>query len=586
MPLGVLAALTMCAEIALVAHELGQKPQASHAEKPVAAPENGQGATSDELLRQAVEERRLEKVMQALDAGACVDAQGEECRTPLHGIARSECCSIAELLLNKGANVRARDVYGYEPLHLAAADGQIEMARFLLAHGADVNARADEYGNGKTPLMSAVLANKIEMVRVLLAAGADLNAHTIYDGSTALHLAVEEDFVEMVRVLMAAGADLNALTTRGETAMHCAARGGAEKMAHFLLKSGLDVNAADFYGFTPLHLAAEADNPLLVRFLLEHGANPHVRTLWDEITPLKSAYGRPAAFFELTKAKSLVGEAGRNTADAYEGKCEDERDAEGQTLLHRAARAGDIANISRMNDAGAPFLVLDAENRTPLHAAIEAKQALAAVVLIRLENRKYDETADLSDNLFYLAQDGNGNEALHLAAKNNLEEVVYELLFRNVPAEHRNHKSEGGCTPLLVAVSHNASTNIVKFFINEKVDLNVHDLPNGYTPLHWAAKHNNEEVLKCLLAAGADEQRVNLNGDTPLHVAAKEGNVEAARCLLQAGCDVNLLNTCIGKTALRSAVQANKPAMVEFLVSQGAIVSDEDKAAVEQILKK
>lgn len=586
LPLGVLAALMICAEIALVVHELGQKPRSVEEEKTVAAPEKVQEKSNDELLHHAVEERRLEKVIQALDAGAFVDALGEEDRTPLHGIASSGCCSIAELLLNKGANVRARDVRGYEPLHLAAAAGHIEMVRFLLAHGADVNARADEFGNGKTPLMCAVLANKIEMVRVLLAAGADMSAHTIYDGETALHLAVEEDFIEMVRVLLAAGADLNELTTRGETAMHCAARGGAVKVAHFLLKAGIDVKAADFYGFTPLHLAVEANAPLMVRFLLEQGANPHVRTLWDEITPLKSAYGRPEVFLEMTKEKSLVGEDGRNASDEYVGKLQDELDAEGQTLLHRAARAGDIANICRMADAGAPFLVMDSNNKTPLHAAIEAKQSLAAVTLIRLEHRKHDEAANLSDNLLYLAQDNDGNEAMHLAAKNNLEEVICELLFRNVPANHRNYESEGCCTPLLVAVSHNASINIVKLFIEKKVDLNVHDLAHGYTPLHWAALHNNAETLKCLLEAGADEQCVSLYGDTPLHVAASKGCVEAARCLLQAGCDVNILNTHNGKTALHSAMYANKPAMVKFLVSQGAIISDEDKAAVEQILKK
>ena len=45
------------------------------------------------------------------------------------------------MLLERGADVNAQDVYKSTPLHLASEGGRVESARILIDHGADVNAR-------------------------------------------------------------------------------------------------------------------------------------------------------------------------------------------------------------------------------------------------------------------------------------------------------------------------------------------------------------------------------------------------------------------------------------------------------------
>ena len=82
------------------------------------------------------------------------------------------------------------------------------------------------------------------------------------------------------------------------------------------------------------------------------------------------------------------------------------------------------------------------------------------------------------------------------------------------------------------------------------------------------------DLARTLLAAGARPDGPNRSGDTPLVTAASYGEVDMVRALLAAGADVEAVGGSIpgGGTALAHAVHYGMPEIVDLLVDAGAVV--------------
>jgi ankyrin repeat protein/beta-lactamase regulating signal transducer with metallopeptidase domain len=179
---------------------------------------------------------------------------------------------IAELLIQHGVDVKARDKDGDTALHQICMFGQkpAETVRVLLQHGADPNARDN---NGVTPLMRAKDGATVD---VLVAYGADVHAKT-KDGQSLLSSGGAYADPTWMQALIRHGASFD-LKTDGPTKLMNAAWMGQLDVMSTLLGEGVDPNlkgtwnkAANDY-MTPLTAAVVDGNYDAAHLLVDHGA--------------------------------------------------------------------------------------------------------------------------------------------------------------------------------------------------------------------------------------------------------------------------------------------------------------------------
>ena len=123
---------------------------------------------------------------------------GESEVTPLMQAAGKGQTDIAELLLERGADVNALPTYfGGSALNTVAGQGNLKMARLLLAHGADVDLPDKQ---DCTPLINAAHVGNLEMVNLLVAHGAQTTLRD-KEGHDARYHAEFNGHIDVLRFL-------------------------------------------------------------------------------------------------------------------------------------------------------------------------------------------------------------------------------------------------------------------------------------------------------------------------------------------------------------------------------------------------
>lgn len=189
--------------------------------------------------------------------------QGSTVLTGLRLAAQESQSGRLKMMLEKGADVNAKDTGGWTALELAASNGFDAVVQLLWEHGADVNIRGSK---DRTPLFHAIERSNETTVRALIALHANVNIGAF--GETPLMLATQIGNISILEILIKAGAQIDAQDYRGQTALHRAAICGHEGVAQLLKDKGADLNIADDQGETALVLAIENSQSEMVEFLL------------------------------------------------------------------------------------------------------------------------------------------------------------------------------------------------------------------------------------------------------------------------------------------------------------------------------
>ncbi|KAK2747834.1 hypothetical protein FQN55_004710 [Onygenales sp. PD_40] len=505
--------------------------------------------------------------------------------SPLSLAVEDGYATIANVLLERGANPDYQNEFGHSPLLVAVRRNNSALVNLLVNHGASINI---EDSRLETPLSSAVMHEHGVMIKPLVELGANIH-HKDELGRSPLHLAVKCGKRATVETLVSLGADLLSTDNSGCTPLHEAAVCGHAEIVRLLLEHSVNPNLNDHDGQTPLSKAILHTHKGVAEILLEKGADPNCkdkdgqtpllqlrsRYQWKEMVELLLERGADPNIKD-HKGQSVLSHAVTRRSDivfqllrSYEPEV-DAADCDGQTSLMKAARSGFKEAVKALLDKGADPNHKDRKRETPLSQAARADNDSGEVVEMLLR-----EGADPN------FKNCDGDTPLILAAGKGHQHVVRLLLGRGVKPESIGRYRRTALAEAAAA----SSTETVKMLLDNGCDPNFRD-KYGETPLSHAIStyRGNETLIKLLLNAGAD-LHVNNRKGTPILLQAVGANLFGEdkagliKILLENGADRESKDRD-GRTALSMAgtgTRLDELRTLEVLLQSGADVNSKDK---------
>ena len=493
--------------------------------------------------------------------------------TPVHVASAAGRGPVIEVLLERGAKVAATTTpSGVTALHLAAASGSTEAVTALLDRGADIDAR--ERAWGQTPLIFAAARDRVEVVRALLDRGADpaitsTTVDLVTDGERAgearrVQRSVLEAFSaddttptpsQVQAAVLAArarylvepeveeeeeeDADEDDPDRRptidskgGLTALLHAVRQGHVAAAMALLDGGADINqVSDGDATSPLLMATINAQFDLALLLLERGADPNLVASINGVGPLwatVNAEWQPRTRFPQPQQHGLqqatyldvmtaLLEAGADPGArltrhpwymVYSG-CGNRNcglvDTEGSTAFWRAAYATDVSAMRLLAAHGADPKIptkapaprrrrggTTAENDEESELPLVLPASPGLWVATDLKTMGPDPSG-----LPPFKEGDPGVYAVHAASGAGYGEGFAGNAHRHAP---------------------DAWLATVTYLVELGADVTQRD-HNGYNAIHHAAARGDDDLIRYLVAQGADVTAVSRRGQTTADMA-------------------------------------------------------------------
>jgi ankyrin repeat protein len=461
-----------------------------------------------------------------------------------------------DLLLRAGANPKAANHDGSTPLWLASINGDAGIITSLINAGADPN---EKLPLGRTPLMAAARTGKVDAMKVLLDHGANVNAKETLRGTTPIMWAADEGHAAAIKLLIDRGADISAKSDPAERGRG-PALGKANDPRRQVAAQGAALAAGKALDLGDLSaLRGDNNGPGGGRAGAGRGGAA------AGAGGGRGGRGRGAGAGAAGGAAQGADDNGDDAAAAFgfAGRGRPVvKDGGELTPLVYAARANDLDSVKVLLAAGANINQTTGYGWSPLLVATQNRYYKLGEYLL-------DHGADVN-----LANKG-GWTPLYLATDNrNIESGDYPV--RKPDMDHL------GYIKVLIAKGANVNARIKDSTETRTVFTNQWLDENGATAFLRASQSGDIELMKLLLAKGADPKIDTVLHVTALQVAAGIGWVEgityewspqatyeACKMLIDLGLDVNA-QADTGRVALHGAGHKGRTDVIQLLADHGA----------------
>lgn len=403
-------------------------------------------------ILEKVDEESIKYVL-SLD-GNDTEKRTHDSRTYIYWAAYAGQTGIVKHLLEKGAIIKGiKDSHGNTPLTFAASAGQKnpEVYELFEKYGIKLTEEYNENGVSILFLIAPYLETEEELT-YLESKGFDILKKDP-NGNTLFNHAARKGNVDFLKLLITKGISATAINNDGGNAMLYASMGmrGSPydiKTFQYLESLGVNANVVGDQGRNPLHaIAYKSQDEALLNYFINKGVDVSLQDN-DGATPfMNAASGNNLNVVELLYAFAK--------ADL------EKKDNEGQTALTKAVNRNKPDVVQFLISKGVNVNTIDNEGNT--------------LAYYLLNTYDVDEPLEFETKLELLKGKG-----LSLLEKQHNQKTLLHI------ATERN------------------DINALKRLASFKIDVNARD-SDGYTALHIASmKAKNDDILKYLIANGAD----------------------------------------------------------------------------------
>lgn len=505
--------------------------------------------------------------------------------------------SIAEQLVEKGADLNVRDSKGETILMRLCASEDLTSCDFLLKHGADAKIcqMPEEYNvchvvacretsstrlatwlvenrsrldvdkpdsEERTPLMQAVLTNNRVLVEAFIRCEAQVD-HVTSEGHTALStclLMSSSPNREIAKLLMQAGANVN-IKIFGTPLINELVSRGDSVGVEALLASGVDVQATDSRGRCALHVAADNGAPEILSRIVESRRGLQWLRDEDDKTPLDIAVeakdlkcaricikGGADVNGRDRTGRSLLEKAILELDDEmgvflieHDARAKDSEQLSGKSYLEAACERGLLNTVRAFISNGCKLNARCSTGYTLIHSALAHHHLDVAALLVQFG-------CDLESRVTLSA-------ASDVIPENSgIWSVRQTLLHRLI--------DDGDQEGAVFLIEHGANVNARKEYSNPADD-------DNFTPAHMAVSWAQNSVLRALRDKGADLCEVDTDGRTPAHIGVREQNVEGVEVLLAAdSVDFIPIRDKFGQTVLSQSMTMKDHKIAAMIVAR------------------